>query len=102
MSCAARLAIALGIVVGLVSPGRRAVAQSRSDSTAPHAVVVDPTAAAVPSIDPLADPAEGTPRKTGTSVTPLLAPIPFHNSQIGWGLVLMAGLIHRFDADTTL
>ena len=56
----------------------------------------------MPSIDPTADPAEGSARKTGPGVTPLLAPIPFHNSQIGWGLVLMAGLIHRFDADTTL
>ena len=35
-------------------------------------------------------------------VTPLVAPLPFRNSQIGWGVALMVGLIHRFDADTAL
>jgi len=36
------------------------------------------------------------------AVTPIFAPIPFKNTQLGWGLGLMAGAIHRFDADTTL
>ncbi|HEX6408692.1 MAG TPA: BamA/TamA family outer membrane protein [Gemmatimonadales bacterium] len=31
-----------------------------------------------------------------------MAPLPFKNSQIGWGVAVMAGLIHRFDADTTV
>ena len=31
-----------------------------------------------------------------------MAPLPFRNSQIGWGVAVMAGLIHRFDADTTI
>ena len=38
----------------------------------------------------------------GAGVTPLVAPLPFRNSQIGWGVALLAGLIHRFDADTTV
>ena len=31
-----------------------------------------------------------------------MAPLPFRNSQIGWGVAVMVGLIHRFDADTTI
>lgn len=64
--------------------------------------VVDPTAANVPSIDPTSEPADGANRGGGKGVTPLIAPLPFRNSQIGWGGVLMLGLIHRFDADTTV
>ena len=65
--------------------------------------VIDPTVVDVPSIDPTAEAIPGSSRRTsGKGVTPLVAPIPFRNSQIGWGGVLMAGLIHRFDADTTL
>jgi hypothetical protein len=63
---------------------------------------VDPTAANVPSIDPTSEPAEGANRGGSHGVTPLIAPLPFHNSQIGWGGVLVLGLIHRFDADTTV
>jgi len=65
-------------------------------------VVVDPTAGNVPSIDPTADPGDGANRGGNHGVTPLVAPIPFKNSQIGWGGVLMLGMIHRFDADTTV
>jgi len=65
--------------------------------------VIDPTIADVPSLDQTAEGVPGSSRKTGgKGVTPLIAPIPFHNSQIGWGGVLMLGLIHRFDPDTTL
>jgi hypothetical protein len=65
--------------------------------------VIDPTIADVPSLDQTAEGVPGSSRKTGGKrVTPLIAPIPFHNSQIGWGGVLMLGLIHRFDPDTTL
>ena len=42
------------------------------------------------------------PRGAGRRVTPMVAPIPFKNSQVGWGLMLMGGLIHRFDADTSV
>jgi hypothetical protein len=62
---------------------------------------VDPTAASAPSIDPTSELGEGASRG-GRGVTPLVAPLPFRNSQIGWGAVLMVGLIHRFDADTTI
>jgi hypothetical protein len=34
--------------------------------------------------------------------TPVFAPIPLKNTQLGWGLGVMAGAIHRFDADTTV
>jgi len=65
--------------------------------------VIDPTMVDVPSLDPTAEAVPGSSRHTsGKRVTPLIAPIPFHNSQIGWGGVLMFGLIHRFDPDTTL
>ncbi len=56
----------------------------------------------VPSIDPTAELSTGTNRHSGKGVTPLVAPLPFRNSQIGWGGALMVGLIHRFDADTTV
>jgi hypothetical protein len=65
--------------------------------------VIDPTVVDVPSIDPTAEAVPGSShRNRGKGVTPLVAPVPFHNSQIGWGGVLMLGLIHRFDPDTTL
>jgi hypothetical protein len=57
--------------------------------------VIDPTGVDVPSTDPATEPGEGTSRKTGRGVTPLIAPVPFKNSQLGWGGVLMVGLIHR-------
>ena len=68
----------------------------------PPTPVADPTAIDVPSLDPTAEPGTGTGRRTGRSVTPLVAPLPFRNSQIGWGEALMVGLIHRFDPDTTI
>jgi hypothetical protein len=65
-------------------------------------VAFDPQVATVPGVDATALD-EGEPRSAGDSkVTPLIAPIPFKNSQIGWGLVLMLGAIHRFDPDSTL
>ena len=63
--------------------------------------MVDPTAVHAPTIDATVDPADGTSRRT-KRVTPLIAPVPFKNSQIGWGGVLMVGLIHHFDVDTTV
>ena len=64
-------------------------------------VVIDPAAGTTPELGPEIESGEGTARRTGRAVTPLVAPIPFKNTQIGWGLMLMGGLIHRFDADTT-
>jgi hypothetical protein len=63
---------------------------------------VDPTIIDAPTIDPTDQAAEGSGRRSGKEVTPIFAPVPFKNSQVGWGLFLMAGAIHRFDADTTL
>jgi hypothetical protein len=68
----------------------------------PPQVTVDPTAASEPSIEPPADPGEGASRGGAGGVTPLVAPLPFRNSQIGWGAALLVGLIHRFDPDTTV
>jgi hypothetical protein len=67
----------------------------------PPQVMVDPTAANEPSADATVEPGEGA-NRGGGAVTPLVAPLPFRNSQIGWGLALMVGLIHRFDPDTTI
>lgn len=90
-----RLAVALGCVALL------ATAAEAQKGTSPPAVV-DPTAANVPSLDPTGEAGDGASRGGNAGVTPLVAPIPFHNSQLGWGGVLMLGLIHRFDADTTV
>jgi hypothetical protein len=68
----------------------------------PDAPVVDPTAANPPSLDPTADEGDGTSRMTGRAVTPFIAPLPFRNSQLGWGGVLMVGLIHRLDTTLTV
>ncbi len=77
---------------------RTALAQAIGDTP----IEIDPAAATAPGIGPELEPAEGTARNTGRTVTPLLAPIPFKNTQVGWGLMLTAGLIHRFDADTSV
>ncbi|MDF3053053.1 MAG: hypothetical protein K0S19_1158 [Geminicoccaceae bacterium] len=55
----------------------------------------------IPSIEPQSEAVQGT-DQTGSGVTPLVAPLPFRNSQIGWGAALVLGLIHRFDGDTTV
>src|SRR6476620_1466353 len=65
-------------------------------------VVVDPTAAPAPDIAPPTEPGDGTSREAGRGVTPMFIPIPMKNTQLGWGLMLMGGLIHRFDPRTTI
>jgi Omp85 superfamily domain len=55
----------------------------------------------IPSIEPAPGAVERATQE-GSGVTPLVAPLPFKNSQIGWGMAVMAALIHRFDADTTV
>ena len=90
-----RLAALCVVVAALLPRGANA-----QDS--PRSPVVDPAAAAAPGVDGDLDPDEGTRRSSGRGVTPMIAPIPFKNTQIGWGLMLMGGLIHRFDADTTI
>jgi len=66
------------------------------------ATEVEPPAASPPSLDEPSEEPDGSSRRTERGVTPLVAPVPFKNTQIGWGLMLMGGVIHRFDADTTL
>jgi hypothetical protein len=77
-----------------LSPGRA--------STAPADAVIDPTVTPTPGVDPTDASSEGTSRQTGSAITPIFAPIPFKNSQLGWGLALMVGAIHRFEPDTTI
>src|SRR5580765_7185749 len=62
---------------------------------------IDPTASPTPGIDPADAAIDGTAQRT-SAITPIFAPIPFKNTQLGWGLAVMAGAIHRFDPDTTL
>jgi hypothetical protein len=88
------------LLIGIVALGARA-AVAQQEATSPE-VAVDPTVAVEPSIEPPPDPGDGASRGAAGGVTPLVAPLPFRNSQIGWGVAVMAGLIHRFDADTTL
>ena len=64
--------------------------------------VADPTVPSTPTINPSEASTDGTAQKTGRGVTPVFAPIPFKNTQLGWGLMGMVGLIHHFDADTTI
>ncbi|MBO0743004.1 MAG: BamA/TamA family outer membrane protein [Hyphomicrobiaceae bacterium] len=74
---------------------------ARAAQNPPPPVQVDPVAATSPGLEPEID-ADGTSRNTGRTVTPMVAPIPFKNTQLGWGLMAMGGLIHRFDRDTTI
>jgi len=78
-----------------------AAAPARSDE--PVVLGSPGMAGTPPSVDPAANVPEspGAPA-AGPGVTPFFAPIPFKNSQIGWGLAVMGGVIHRLDPDTTL
>jgi Omp85 superfamily domain len=90
------IAKALVLVVFMVAAAPARAQDARGQ------VVVDPTVPR-PGIDPTTgESSEGTQLKTASGVTPLFAPIPFKDSQLGWGLFLLAGVIHRFDPDTTL
>lgn len=91
---AARSLAGLGLLVLL---GSGAAAQDT-----PGRPVVDPTVAEVPGLDATPDPGDGTSRRTGRRLTPFVAPIPFKNTQIGWGVAGLVGLIHRFDPDTAI
>jgi Omp85 superfamily domain len=68
----------------------------------PGSVAVRPKAAAPPTLDPTETPDGEAGQPAGRRITPLFAPVPFKNSQVGWGLAVMVGAIHRFDADTTI
>jgi hypothetical protein len=63
---------------------------------------VDPAAGPPPDVDPESNPTDGHGRPAGRGITPLVAPVPFKHTQLGWGLALMVGVIHRFDPDTAI
>jgi len=96
LSLAAAVGLALASIA--IAPGS-ALAQSSGGSP----VVIDPAAGAMPELGPDIEPGQAAVRAPGgRSVTPLLAPVPFKNTQLGWGLMLMGGLIHRFDTSTAV
>ena len=64
--------------------------------------MVDPSLPAPSGIQPADATPQGTSHSAGSGITPLFAPVPFRNSQLGWGLAVLAGAIHRFDPDTTI
>jgi surface antigen Omp85-like protein len=68
----------------------------------PPSVELDPTIADTPQLDPADQAPEGADHPTDQTFTPVVAPVPFKNTQLGWGLLLLAGAIHRFDADPAL
>jgi len=87
------------VMASAAFPAQVALAQSDQATT----VVVEPEATTAPSLEPPEiDPSEGTAQKVDRSVTPMVAPVPFKNTQLGWGLMLMGGLFHRFDSDMTV
>jgi outer membrane protein assembly factor BamA len=65
-------------------------------------VPTDPTTNGALDLDPSTPTASETETPAEPGITPVFAPIPFKNSQLGWGLMLMAMAIHRFDPDTTI
>src|SRR5580765_5490804 len=88
------------LLVTVLAAGTPAAAAS--DPGPSSGVVVDPAAQTAPSID-MSDPAPpGTSQRSGTGITPIFAPIPFKHTQLGWGLAVLVGAIHRFDPDTTI
>lgn len=93
----ARRALHLGIAGCLIT----LLAAGAIADGPPAGAVLEPTVPGTPGIDPTDSASDGSSQRTGTEVTPIFAPIPFRNSQLGWGLMLMAGAIHRFDPDTT-
>jgi hypothetical protein len=95
VSATLALAFAAAAITGFARP-----VDAQDVPSAPG--VIDAAAGTTPSIDLLEQSADGTSVRTGEGVTPLLAPVPFKNTQLGWGLALMVGAIHRFDPDTTL
>jgi hypothetical protein len=91
-----RAVAALGVVVAALA----LVPASRADESGVP-IASDPFSGGLPTVDPVGE-ALPWPESGVERITPIFAPIPFKNTQLGWGLGLMAGAIHRFDADTTI
>jgi Omp85 superfamily domain len=91
-----RLSRVFVLVIALALAGSRAHAQESPEP------IVDPAVDATPSLDPTTVPEEGSNRAPVKRFTPLIAPVPFRNTQIGWGLMVLVGAIHRFDADPSV
>jgi SSS family solute:Na+ symporter len=85
--------VAVALAVMLPAPGRA------DESSVP--IASDPFSGGTPHVEPAGEAMPPRPPNV-QRVTPIFAPIPFKNTQLGWGLGLMAGAIHRFDADTTI
>ena len=64
--------------------------------------IIDPAAGVAPGIEPPTDVNESSRRTVDHGVAPFIAPVPFKHTQLGWGLALMVGAIHRFDRDPAL
>src|SRR5262245_22896614 len=75
-----------------------AAAATRADWRVP----TTPTTNGAVDVDPEAPAAVETETADERDITPVFAPIPFRNTQVGWGLMLMGMVIHRFDPDTTI
>jgi hypothetical protein len=93
---AARVAAALALALSVVVASAAGAGEGRP------AVTVDPASASAPSIDPTDQQPAEAPCTGACRITPLVAPVPFKNTQVGWGLVLLVGAIHRFEPDTTI
>jgi len=94
------LASSAGPALGLFLAALALAAPVRAgESNVP--IAGEPFSDGMPAVDPAAQ-ALPPPAPGASRVTPIFAPIPFKNTQLGWGLGVMAGAIHRFDADTTI
>lgn len=93
-----RIAVPIALVL-LATGAATPVAWARPPA---GSLAVDPALGTTPGIDPLEGTDADAGRPIGRGVTPVVAPIPFKNTQVGWGLALVVGAIHRFDPDTTL
>ena len=85
----AMVALVLGFVPAMAEEG-------------PRSIAVDPSAATPPTIDPTDEQSPEVGESGASRITPLVAPVPFKNTQVGWGLFMLVGAIHRFDPDPSI
>ena len=89
--------IAWAMLIG-ASLATSVIASPRPDWRVPN----DPSTNGAVDVDPVAPAPAEKEGEAEPGVTPVVAPIPFKNTQVGWGLSLMVMAIHRFDPDTTI